>query len=372
MQKHLHVISFDVPYPANYGGAIDVFYKIKNLHRAGVSIILHCFEYGRGTQSALEAYCQKVYYYKRNTSFFQHLFCTPFIVQSRVSEALMYNLLQDEYPILFEGLHTCYYLGDARLKNRKKIYRESNIEHQYYFHLAKAEKSILKKAYFFLEALKLKRFQKQLKNADEILVVSTADQAYLQRYFPNKKITYVPSFHAFDALSIKEGIGTYILYHGNLSVGENIKAVEFLIRHVFSKTKHQVLIAGLNPDKKIEGWIKKYPHIQIAANPSENEMQQLIENAQIHCLYTHQPTGLKLKLLHVLYSGRFCVCNTHLLSGTNLHEACIVKNTPEEILTSMEKIMNEPFTKKDVAQRAQYLHAFNNHLKIQQITEMLE
>jgi hypothetical protein len=53
LEKHLHIISFDVPYPANYGGVIDVFYKLKNLHKAGVKIILHCFEYGRGEQKEL-------------------------------------------------------------------------------------------------------------------------------------------------------------------------------------------------------------------------------------------------------------------------------------------------------------------------------
>ena len=27
--KAINIISFDVPYPANYGGVIDVFYKIQ-------------------------------------------------------------------------------------------------------------------------------------------------------------------------------------------------------------------------------------------------------------------------------------------------------------------------------------------------------
>ena len=38
MEKHLHIISFDVPYPANYGGVIDVFYKLKALHAEGIKI----------------------------------------------------------------------------------------------------------------------------------------------------------------------------------------------------------------------------------------------------------------------------------------------------------------------------------------------
>ena len=60
--KTLHVIAFDVPYPANYGGVIDVFYKLKYLHECGVDITLHCFEYGRGEQTELNKYCKKIYY----------------------------------------------------------------------------------------------------------------------------------------------------------------------------------------------------------------------------------------------------------------------------------------------------------------------
>ena len=47
MDKNLHVISFDIPWPVNYGGVIDVFYKITALAGLGVKIHLHCFEYGR-------------------------------------------------------------------------------------------------------------------------------------------------------------------------------------------------------------------------------------------------------------------------------------------------------------------------------------
>jgi hypothetical protein len=266
----------------------------------------------------LDKYCAKVYYYKRNTSFINQLSSIPFIIKSRHSEQLITNLLKDEYLILFEGLHTCYFLNDKRLLYRFKIYRESNIEHEYYAHLAKSENNLVKKMYFLLEAKKLHNFQKQLINVDLMLVVSTADRDYLHSQFPTKKVEYLPSFHAFDEVKIKEGKGDYILYNGNLQVAENIKAVEYLIKNVFSKIKYPVIIAGLNPNAEIYNWIKPYTHIQIKANPSEAEMQILIEDAQIHCLYTHQATGLKLKLLNVLYSGRFCICNEDMLAGTNL------------------------------------------------------
>ena len=85
-QKQLHIISFDVPYPANYGGVIDIYYKIKALHSQGVKIHLHCFEYGRAEALHLEGLCEKVYYYKRTINKQLLLNPMPFVVITRSSE----------------------------------------------------------------------------------------------------------------------------------------------------------------------------------------------------------------------------------------------------------------------------------------------
>ena len=371
MEKHVHIISFDIPYPANYGGVIDVFYKIKNLHRAGVKITLHCFEYGREEQAVLKKYCQQVYYYKRNISFINQCSTIPFIVKSRISDDLIANLIKDTKPILFEGLHTCFYLNDKRLENRVKIYRESNIEHDYYNHLAASEKILFRKMYFQVEAIKLKKFQKQLQFADYMLVVSTTDKVYLQKAFPEKKIDYLPSFHAFDEIQIKTGKGDYILYHGNLQVAENKLAVEYLIKNVFSKIRQAVIIAGLNPSEDVCTLIKDFPHIKLVANPDDDLMQTLIEEAQIHCLYTHQATGLKLKLLNVLYRGRFCICNEAMLAGTHLQQSCIVANTAGEMIQAINQTFTLEFKETQANQRKQALSVFDNQKKTVQLISYL-
>ena len=89
-EKHLHIISFDIPYPPNYGGVIDVFYKIKALHSAGIKIHLHCIEYpGRDRTTELNKYCHSVNYYRRKTGLFSALSQKPYIVSSRKSKELI-------------------------------------------------------------------------------------------------------------------------------------------------------------------------------------------------------------------------------------------------------------------------------------------
>lgn len=143
--KHLHIVSFDVPYPTNYGGVIDVFYKLKALYQQGIKIHLHCFKYGRAEALALKNFCEKIYYYERKMNKTQLFDSLPFVVITRSSEKLIKNLLKDKHPILFEGLHCCYHLNDERLQGRLKIVRTHNIEHDYYKNLEKVEKSIFKK-----------------------------------------------------------------------------------------------------------------------------------------------------------------------------------------------------------------------------------
>ena len=371
MQSYLHIISFDIPYPANYGGAIDVYHKIRCLNNQGIKIILHCFEYGNRTRSPeLEKMCEKVYYYKRNTSFINQLSLLPFNVKSRISAELKQNLLKDNYPILFEVLHTCYLLNDPDFKNRKKLFRHSNIEHDYFLELAEGEKSILKKLYLKLEAFKLKRFEKQITYADCILSVSETDLNYFKKTYPNTPSVYLPSFHQFDELQCKSGKGDYILYHGNLSISENYNAALWLIHNVFSKITHPIVIAGLNPPQHLVEKINKHSHITLKQNCSEKEMQSLIEDAQIHCLYTEQATGLKLKLLNVLFSGKFVIANTKMLVGTSLTEACIIANTPLQYIDSINKLFTDEFTDEEIENRKIMIASMNNQEKTKKIIEL--
>jgi hypothetical protein len=369
--KTLHVIAFDVPYPANYGGVIDVFYKLKYLHEFGVEIILHCFEYGRGEQNKLNKYCKKVFYYKRGKSILHQFSHLPFIVKTRINEQLVSNLLLDDGAILFEGLHTCGIINDQRLKNRFKIYRESNIEHDYYMHLSRAEKSIFKKIYFSIEAFKLKKFEVILQHADFMLTVSKKDNEYLNNKFPNKKIEYLPSFHPYKTVEIIIGKGDYVLYHGNLQIAENHAAAVYLVNHVFTDERIKYKIAGLQPQQELKKLISNKPNIELIENPNDTELKKLIQHAHLNCLITFQESGLKLKLLHALYAGRFCVVNQSMLYGTDLAELCIVANSADEMKKAIVDAFKKPFESNYVEERKIKLNQFDVIQNAERIKELI-
>ena len=362
---HLHIIAFDVPYPANYGGVIDVFYRIKALSEAGVKVHLHCFEYGRGEQEVLKR-CHEVKYYKRDTSFGKQLSLTPFIVNSRRSEALVQDLLKDDYPILCEGLHTTAVLSDKRLKNRKIYVRAHNVEHDYYKGLGDSEKCGWKKLFYLAEAWKLKRYESVLLKSAGIFAISQKDVEYFTKCYRN--VALVPGFNAADSVCSETGRGEYVLYHGNLSVRENEDAAKWLIENVFSELDLHCVVSGLNPSDKLKKLAGKYSNVTLAANPDDAEMIDLLRQAQVNILVTNQPTGLKLKLLNALYNGRFCLVNSDMVKGTSLESLCVVADEPEEMIAEIKRLMEEDFTDEDIDERdAQMRQLYDNESNAKKI-----
>lgn len=127
MNNDLNVVTLNIPYPPDYGGMIDSFYRLKWLSAEGVRIHLHCFQYGRQISNELESVCENVKYYPRETNMLNSLSIIPYIVKSRSSKELLENLNSNDFPILFDGLHTTYFLKHPKLRSRKKFVRVHNI-----------------------------------------------------------------------------------------------------------------------------------------------------------------------------------------------------------------------------------------------------
>ena len=367
---HVHIISFDIPYPANYGGVIDVFYKAKALSEHGVRVHLHCFEYGRRKVPELEKIFYEVRYYKRDISK-KHLFkSNPYIIETRISERLVNNLLKDDYPIIMEGLHTSGLLFEKRLKHRKRIVRTHNIEHEYYSNLSHAETDLFKKYYFFNEAAKLKKYEKVLAKANLLLAISQTDYAYFSDRY--KSVAYVPAFHPYTAVRSLTGQGRYVLYHGNLSVPENINAVTTLLNEVFRGSDIPFKIAGLNPPRSLWQLVGANPLAELIANPGDKQLNELIAHAQVNIFFTGQATGLKLKLLNALYNGRFVLTNDKMLSGSNLDNLCVVENSFSEMKGQLTELMRKEFTVAMKVERQVHLQTlYKNGNNVEKLIELI-
>ena len=361
-----------MPYPPDYGGVFDLFYKIKWLHQLGVKIYLHCFEYGRGRQSELNKYCVEVHYYHREKITAGIPLRLPYIVSSRINPLLLTNMSKDNYPVLLEGIHCTYYLYHGELRNRKVWVRLHNVEFEYYRQLAKSTTNFYKKIYFTLESRLLKRYENAIAKKANLLAVNEKDKQVYERQFLAENIEVLPVFLPFEKITSQEGKGTFCLYHGNLSVVENEKVVFWLLQNVFSNADINFVVAGKNPSEGLRKEINKNKQASLIENPSEEILNGLIKEAHIHVLPSFNATGIKIKLLNALFNGRFIVTNQAGVDGTGLQSLCELAENPADYKRIIQQLLSLSFRQNEIIKRNNILNSlYNNAKNALRLTELL-
>ena len=369
--RDLHIVSFNVPLPANYGGVIDVYYRLRALSEAGVQVHLHCFDYGRGEAKELEQYCVEVNYYQRDMSPLRMLDRRPFIVASRESKELKHRLMQDRYPVLLEGLHCCALLEDEGVcRGRTVMVRAHNVEGEYYRRLAASERRWLKRLYLKIDAWKIARYEPILRRADAVLAVNEGEKQQFEA-MGCRNVQSMSSCHPYDKVVAQAGTGKYALYHGALDVAENARAAEWLIDNVVDGLPFSLIIAGSNPPEWLQQKVGESDTVYLVDNPTDEKMRQLIAEAQVCLLVTDQPTGLKLKLLNSLFAGRHCLVNSAMVAGTSLGDLCTVADGAVALRKELTRLMQTPFSESMLDERRRALQPLTPSEAVKPVLDLL-
>lgn len=375
MNRHLHIVCLDVPWPADYGGAIDMMNRIMMFKRSGIHIHLHYFSYNeRGMPNELNQFCETINVYERKKGANSISSKLPYIVSSRINDELISNLKKDNHPILLEGLHCTGILSQLELTNRKVVVRMHNEESIYYRELARAESSFFKKLYFLRESKLIKKYNHQLPDECIYACLSSEDIHVLKEEYHLHHTKFVPIFPTWQKVNGEEGIGCLCLYHGNLSVPENEKAALWLMQNVFIKIRKPLVIAGKKPTKRLRKMAELCQHTCLVADPTETEMNDLIRKAHINVLpcFNKNITGIRLKLLHALFEGRHCVVNEPMVKGTGLEAACHTGTTANAFASIITQLINQPFTNDEIVLRKKLLgDTYDNEKNTRQLIAYL-
>lgn len=356
-EKHLHIISFIVPFPVNYGGVFDIYHKLVALHKAGIKIYLHCFTEHNRQQAELNQYCEKIFYYRRRKGISGLSFRLPYIVASRMDNKLLQRLQLDNYPILIEGIHAAGFLIHYAPSNRKVVLRLHNVEHDYYRQLFLSSSSTINKIYYHFEAELLKKFESKIAILPHlILAVSAEDVKTYQQRFNVKNIEVLPVFTGFTSDEPPSDLGYFCLYHGNLSVAENEKAVAWLLNEIFDASHIPFVIAGKNPSPQLKQFIARFENATLISDPSIEKMQSLIADAQCNVLPSFNVTGVKLKIINALFHGRHCIVNQAAVTGSGLESICHVVKTPQQFREVVHHLSEKPLEREEIITRKKVLN----------------
>ncbi|MBI5858756.1 MAG: glycosyltransferase family 4 protein [Sphingobacteriales bacterium] len=371
MSRQLHIVCLDNPWPADYGGAIDMFCKIETLYKAGIKIHLHYFSYNQRSDSdVLKNYCESIHVYERKMGSMGVSRRLPYIVASRINDELISNLNKNEHPVLLEGIH-CTGIIPGINKNKKILVRLHNDEKEYYRQLADATGNLFKKIYFKRESRLLGKYQQSLPKEIAYASITEKDAATFRNY-NLKNVFFLPAFIPYKEINSLEGIGNCCLYHGNLSVPENEKVALWLLKNVFSKIAVPFVIAGKNPSKKLANISFRNKQCRLIANPTENEINDLLRQAHINVLPSFSSAGIKIKLLHALFEGRHCIVNDTMVVGTGLEAACHIAGNAAAFASVVMQLLHQPFTTEEITLRKKLMeNTFSNEKNVQQLIQYL-
>ncbi len=370
--KPLHIISFDNPYPPVYGGVIDVFYKLKALHRLGYDIYLHCFvDADIEPADELKELVKEVFFYHRNKKQSAHKLLSrfPFAVYSRYDKDLYANVKRIEAPVLFEGQQTTFLVRRHDFPDRKLVLRLHNLEANYFLGQSRSETHPAKKAAYFSEYLKYKAYTKDLAKFDAVFALSHAENDFVQKRFGNS--SYVPVFHGNETVAPLSGFGKYAFYHGDLRLADNLRAVKFLIG-VFRKIPdyNLVIASGCNA-ALVKRLIGKTENISYEKIENQHRLTQLLGDAHINVMLSFQESGTKLKLVNALYKSRFCVINGNMVDDKELRDLCTMAETEAEFIDAVNILKDQPYGDAQKRQEvlSQILDDLDNARKIQAVLE---
>jgi glycosyltransferase involved in cell wall biosynthesis len=373
LNHHLHIVCLDNPDPPDYGGAIEMFYKITALYERGIKIHLHYFDYSdRENTGKISNYCETIHSYKRKTAFQGFSLKLPYIVASRINKELIAQLKKDNHPVLAEGIHCTGILSHLDTTTRKIVVRLHNDESVYYNELANSTQNIYKKTFFKNESKLLNKYQKELSDKYIYVCISEKDAATFKSQYHLNHVEYIPAFTAWQKVVGRTGLGDYCLYQGNLSVPENEKAITWLITEVLPGINMPIVIAGKNASESLEALIRKQVRCRLISNPGNDELNELIQKAHINLLPSFNTTGIKLKLLHALFEGRHCIANNAMIEGTGLEPICHIATTSKEFIKEITKLSDQQFEEEDITLRTELLESiFNNKVNAEKIIQLI-
>lgn len=370
MSEYVHIVCLDAPSPPDYGGTIDMFYKIKSLHSIGKKVILHYFNYKKNRNAdGLEKYCEEINVYNRSGFLKSLITVKPYIVSSRINTALINRLNSDHHPVILEGIH-CSGIIPYLQPEKKIVVRIHNNEADYYKTLATSEKKFFKRLYFSYESSLLSTYQKKISKHPAYAFISSADGKFFSETYELRNCNFIPSFIPWQAVSSKSGKGNYCLYHGSLSISENKKAVAWLIENILPKINLPLFVSGRNAES-FRDLASNNDRIKLINNPTDVQLNDLIENAHINLIPSINTTGVKLKLLHALFKGRFCISNENGVKGSAVEKHVIKADTIDEWIKTINQISSVEFSEEMIEARKDIFSVYNNTLNAARLNALL-
>lgn len=246
------------------------------------------------------------------------------------------NGCDGNYDLVFIESTRCGFIFDEkyRYKFQRSICVVHNVELDYLLYNRKWNELFM----FIFKKIIRKSEQTTIARCDLLLFLHEFDKKRFE-FLYNCNVTKKSYFHPVCSFRPTYSIvpasqrEKVILFMGSLDALFNEIAITKFLNTCWpglSNYGYTLKIAGRNPSEKLIATVKQYQFVQTIANPSQDEMMQIIRNARMLILPDETGTGMKLRVAEAMSYGIPIVGTSAGLTGyTNIAEYGIVVDSIE-------------------------------------------
>ncbi|WP_455645981.1 glycosyltransferase family 4 protein [Methanosphaera sp.] len=232
-----------------------------------------------------------------------------------MSKLIEKSVLDEKYDIIITDMPMAFYAKNIHIP--KIVYAFDAVSDYNYKMYTKAE-SILSKVYWYMNYLKIHRYEKTYDNFDSCIVVNKKDKQLLEKYIKTN-IEVIPN--GVDTSFFKndnEESSEKIVFLGDMSTPPNNDAVKYFINEIYPLICKEVnipfYIVGRNPSE----YIKQLDnHENIIVTGSVKDVRVYLTPGTIFITPMISGTGIKNKILEAMSMNLPVVSTSIGISGIN-------------------------------------------------------
>lgn len=364
------VVSGFIPSPPIFGGAIDVWERIKGLTSLGHEVDLVVTEKVNPTQKQIDeiALHTRHFFFTRRKNQIHQLF-SELPLQFLSRKGLASIEINQTYDLVILESEFCWGITlNKSISYKKIVVRVHNIESHYFKMLGKSSNSLRQKIYYKLETSKIKHLSALVfDKADKLWFISKDDLSAVNLL--NKSV-FMP-FPINDEIVVPtEKVENNVVFMGSLFMQNNTFGLDWYLKNI-----HPLLIAEIpdyhfyivgslkEEDKEIQ---EKYSHLpQVTFVVNAPCLKQYYQKAKVFVNPMFHGSGVKVKSVNALINGVPLVSTSVGAEGIGLtHDMYFHADDIFEFKNQILSVINNQQSAIEKTLKAQEYLKRNNYLDV--------
>lgn len=285
-------------------------------------------------------------------SLFSHLpYAVRWLISDAYENALKDALAQEQYDVIwFDTISLAQYRHYAAMDGKLLMLNHHNVESDMMYRRAEKEHNIFKKVYFYQEAYKLRKYEKnQVSRFNINITCSELDSKRLEVFSPGIATYVIPNgvdtaFFSPDAAA--DADPHELVFIGGMSWYPNREAMLFFAKHVWPLLKQKIPnihmhVVGETPPQDIIDFSKHDDHYHV--HGFVDNVKDIFNKAGIYVCPISDGGGTKLKILDALAMGKPIVAHPIACEGIDVvdGENVLFAETPEEYAHNIGRLIED-------------------------------